>query len=204
MEWLKRVPTVWDETRPLQGEMGEYIVMARRTGDEWYVGAMNNASREESTYSRTVEIDFSFLTPGEEYEAYVIKDNETSNRDATSCDIETIELNSESKISYYLANGGGLAMRIYPKGQGGVHNTVAERENTVKLSYRPVEQAIKVESVTPVKAVYMADMLGRVIPVQATLPASQFTVSLDGVDKGAYCFVAVTANMKKTLHFIKY
>lgn len=95
-------------------------------------------------------------------------------------------------------------MRIYPKGQGGVHNTVAERENTVKLSYRPVEQAIKVESVTPVKAVYMADMLGRVIPVQATLPASQFTVSLDGVDKGAYCFVAVTANMKKTLHFIKY
>lgn len=204
MEWLKRVPTVWDETRPLQGEMGEYIVMARRTGDEWYVGAMNNASREESTYSRTVEIDFSFLTPGEEYEAYVIKDNETSNRDATSCDIETIELNSESKISYYLANGGGLAMRIYPKGQGGVHNTVAERENTVKLSYRPVEQAIKIESVTPVKAVYMADMLGRVIPVQATLPASQFTVSLDGVDKGAYCFVAVTANMKKTLHFIKY
>lgn len=204
MEFLKRVPTVWDETLPLQGEMGEYIVMARRSGEDWYVGAMNNALREESNYSRTVEIDFSFLTPGEEYEAYVIKDTETSNRDATECVIETIELNSESKISYYLANGGGLAMRIYPKGQGGVHNTTADKEDAIKLTYRPAQQAISVESVSPVTAVYMADMLGRIVPVQATLPASYFSVPLEGIDKGVYCFVAVTADSKKTLQFIKY
>ena len=204
MEFLKRVPTVWDETLPLQGEMGEYIVMARRSGDEWYVGAMNNALREESNYSRTVEIDFSFLTPGEEYEAYVIKDTDMSNREATDCAIETIELNSESKISYYLANGGGMAMRIYPKGQGGIENTVASGDDAIKISYRPAGEAVSVESTSPVTAVYMADMLGRVVPVNATLPASHFSVSLEGVDKGVYCFVVVTADMKKTLQFIKY
>ena len=204
MEFLKRVPTVWDETLPLQGEMGEYIVMARRSGDEWYVGAMNNALREESNYSRTVEIDFSFLTPGEEYEAYVIKDTDMSNREATDCAIETIELNSESKISYYLANGGGMAMRIYPKGQGGIENTVTGGDDAIKISYRPAGEAVSVESASPVTAVYMADMLGRVVPVNATLPASHFSVSLEGVDKGVYCFVVVTADMKKTLQFIKY
>lgn len=204
MEFLKRVPTVWDETLPLQGEMGEYIVMARRSGDEWYVGAMNNALREESNYSRTVEIDFSFLTPGEEYEAYVIKDTDMSNREATDCAIETIELNSESKISYYLANGGGMAMRIYPKGQGGIENIVAGGDDAIKISYRPAGEAVSVESASPVTAVYMADMLGRVVPVNATLPASHFSVSLEGVDKGVYCFVVVTADMKKTLQFIKY
>ena len=204
MEFLKRVPTVWDETLPLQGEMGEYIVMARRSGEDWYVGAMNNALREESNYSRTVEIDFSFLTPGEEYEAYVIKDTDMSNREATDCAIETIELNSESKISYYLANGGGMAMRIYPKGQGGIENTVAGGDDAIKISYRPAGEAVSVESTSPVTAVYMADMLGRVVPVNATLPASHFSVSLEGVDKGVYCFVVVTADMKKTLQFIKY
>lgn len=204
MEFLKRVPTVWDETLPLQGEMGEYIVMARRSGEDWYVGAMNNALREESNYSRTVEIDFSFLTPGEEYEAYVIKDTDMSNREATDCAIETIELNSESKISYYLANGGGMAMRIYPKGQGGIENTVTGGDDAIKISYRPAGEAVSVESTSPVTAVYMADMLGRVVPVNATLPASHFSVSLEGVDKGVYCFVVVTADMKKTLQFIKY
>ncbi|MBO7317367.1 MAG: glycoside hydrolase family 97 catalytic domain-containing protein, partial [Bacteroidales bacterium] len=56
MEWLKHVPTVWDETLPLAGEMSEYIIMARRKGNEWYVGAMNKMDEQHSQYSRDIEI----------------------------------------------------------------------------------------------------------------------------------------------------
>ena len=41
-DFLKIVPTVWDDTRFLDGYLGEYIVMAKRSGKQWSIGAMNN------------------------------------------------------------------------------------------------------------------------------------------------------------------
>ncbi len=203
MEFLRRVPTVWDQTLPLAGEMSEYIVMARRSGNEWYVGAMNNMDYQNRKYSRTVDIDFSFLTPGEKYEAYVIQDVENSNADATDCSIDVIEIDSETKSSYWLANGGGLAMRIYPKGQGAVEATQAENEE-VKVTYRPQSQSLSVVSDTPVKVGYIVDMLGRTVPVSAGLPASHFSVSVDNLERGVYWLVTVTDKTRKSSQFFKY
>jgi alpha-glucosidase len=53
-DFLKQVPASWDETRFLAGETGEYIVLARRKGKSWYLGAMNN----EKARSVTVPLDF--------------------------------------------------------------------------------------------------------------------------------------------------
>src|SRR5262249_25759210 len=58
MEFLGPVPTVWDETRVLDARIGEYVLLARRKGREWYVGAMTNWK------ARELEIDFSFLPDG--------------------------------------------------------------------------------------------------------------------------------------------
>ena len=115
MEFLKHVPTIWDETKPLQGKIGEFAVMARRSDKEWYVGGLSNWTE------RTLDVDFSFLTPGIPYKAYIIEDvpeknNDTSSTtgDATACKCHTIDVTSQTRMSFKLAEGGGFVMRIYP------------------------------------------------------------------------------------------
>ena len=51
LDFLKAVPTVWDETRVLAGYPGEYVVIARRSGDEWYIGGMNGDTPRTLTLS---------------------------------------------------------------------------------------------------------------------------------------------------------
>ena len=58
LEFLSAVPTVWDETRVLDARLGEYILLARRHGKEWYVGAMTNWT------ARDLDLDLSFLGSG--------------------------------------------------------------------------------------------------------------------------------------------
>ena len=58
LDFISLVPTVWDETRAISGEIGQYVVIARRKGKDWYVGAMTNES------GRTVTLPLDFLGPG--------------------------------------------------------------------------------------------------------------------------------------------
>ena len=57
-EFIKSIPTTWDETVPLEGEVGEYIALARRHNDTWYIGVINGAT------PRHIEIDLSFIGNG--------------------------------------------------------------------------------------------------------------------------------------------
>jgi alpha-glucosidase len=66
-EFVQQVPTSWDETRVLAGDIGQYIVSARRKGDTWYIGAMSN---EEG---RTLDLPLDFLGKGS-FEAQVLED----------------------------------------------------------------------------------------------------------------------------------
>ena len=58
IDFLKEVPAAWDETRGLAGSPGEYVVLARRKGNDWYVGAITNAN------ARDLEIPLEFLPAG--------------------------------------------------------------------------------------------------------------------------------------------
>ena len=58
MDFLKGLPTVWDETRGLAGEVGQYIVEARRNGDKWYLAAVSNSQ------ARQLSVPLSFLGKG--------------------------------------------------------------------------------------------------------------------------------------------
>ena len=58
MEFLSAVPSTWDETRALDGRIGEYVAVARRSGQDWYVGAMTDWT------ARNLELDLSFLAKG--------------------------------------------------------------------------------------------------------------------------------------------
>jgi alpha-glucosidase len=202
MEWLKRVPTVWDETLPLAGEMSEYIIMARRKGQEWWVGAMNKMDNQHTQYSRDIHIDFSFLTPGVTYEAYIIKDVENCNRDATLYEIEQVELTAESAEEYWLANGGGIAMRIYPKGSDNV-STIEQDNKAVSVNYDTTAQQLTVDSTKPIDALYIIDVLGRVQPVVATLPARHIELPVNNLESGMYWLVTTIAQENITSQFIK-
>lgn len=70
LEFIRDVPVTWDETRILQGDIGEYIVSARRKGNDWYIGAMTNES------GRKLKISLSFLGEGD-YNAQIWEDGKT-------------------------------------------------------------------------------------------------------------------------------
>jgi alpha-glucosidase len=106
MEFLSAVPTVWDTTIVLQGEVGEYVAIARRSGDDWYVGAMTNWD------AREMEVDFSFLPKGKSYQASIYEDGINADRYAADYKMSRQELASGQRMRIRLAPGGGWAARI--------------------------------------------------------------------------------------------
>ena len=106
MGFLSQVPTVWDETVALEAEVGDYVVVARRSGEEWYVGAMTDWTPRE------IEIDFGFLGPGE-YQAEIYADGLNAARYAADYTKSSLSLKSGDRLKVKLAPGGGWAARIH-------------------------------------------------------------------------------------------
>ena len=104
-DFITKVPTTFDETVPLDGKVGEYVAVARRKGETWYVGAISNWN------ARSITLDFSFLGAGM-YQATVFKDGVNADRDATDYKKETIKVTSGEKLNIQLSPGGGWAARI--------------------------------------------------------------------------------------------
>ncbi len=104
-DFITSVPVFFDETFPLDGEVGEYVALARKKESTWFVGAMTNWD------SRTLTIDFSFLDDGK-YRAVIFKDGINADRDATDYKKEVIEIAKEDKLEIQLSTGGGWAARI--------------------------------------------------------------------------------------------
>lgn len=104
-DFITKVPTTFDETRPLDGRVGEYVAIARQKGDTWYVGAMTDWNARELT------LDFLFLGEGG-YEAVVFKDGLNADRDATDYRKEVVPISSGDKLKIQMSTGGGWAARI--------------------------------------------------------------------------------------------
>jgi alpha-glucosidase len=107
MEFLGPVPSVWDETKVLGGRIAEYVVVARRSGKEWYVGAMTNWTPRE------LEIDLSFLPDGN-YSMTAYQDGINANRYGSDYQQVKNQVNQTTKLKLKLAPGGGWAARIQP------------------------------------------------------------------------------------------
>ena len=106
MEFLGPVPTEWDETKVLDASIADYVVVARRNGPDWYVGAMTDWT------PRTLEIDLSFLPAGNfTMEAY--QDGVNADRNASDYQKITTQVNRNTKLKLPLASGGGWAARIH-------------------------------------------------------------------------------------------
>lgn len=108
LDFLKIVPTTWDETKTLSGEVGDFIVVARRSGNDWYVGGMTDWD------PRILKVGFDFLGAGN-YKADVWKDAPDSDQVPAHLMKETIQLNQQDSKDLDIAPGGGFVMHIFPE-----------------------------------------------------------------------------------------
>ena len=106
LKFWKNCPTVFDESIALDGIPGEYIIQARRSGDDWFVGAMTNKD------ARTVSIPTDFLPKGK-YEVEIYNDDPTLDTQ-TKVKSEKIKVKSGNPITLQLQPSGGAAIHFQP------------------------------------------------------------------------------------------
>ena len=108
LEFFDNVPTVWDDTKVLHEKIGEYGVIARKKGDEWFIGGINGEQ------SINLNLHFSFLDPDNEYSAKIYSDDPTVNT-RTHVRIDSTLINNKTVYPVQLASNNGIAMHIKPK-----------------------------------------------------------------------------------------
>ena len=104
-EFLKEVPTVWDETRVIDASVHHYIIIARRKGNDWYIGAINNHE------IRTVNLKLDFLKQGK-YHATIYSDATDVSVEPNHIKKEEKNVDAKESLSIQLAAGGGMAVHI--------------------------------------------------------------------------------------------
>lgn len=105
IEFFDRVPTVWDDTKVIDGRIGQFAAIARRSGSEWFVGTINNG------VPRTVRVPLSFLPEGARFRAHVYENGRGGPKDVQ---ISVREVDSTSVIDARMPDGGGQAIWLEP------------------------------------------------------------------------------------------
>jgi alpha-glucosidase len=107
LEFFDHVPTVWDDTKVMDGEPGKYITIARRSGEEWFVGTLTNNDH------RDLKVSLGFLTPGKKYQASIYYDDAHSNIRA-KVSIKRMNVDATAVLDTKLVASGGQAIWIKP------------------------------------------------------------------------------------------
>jgi alpha-glucosidase len=107
LDYIKAVPSVWDETRVIGGRPGDYISIARRRGREWYVGSITGWHPNE------LDIPLEFLGRGE-FIAEIYADAPDANDNPKHATREEKRVTASTLLHVKMAQGGGQAIRIRP------------------------------------------------------------------------------------------
>jgi len=107
-EFIAACPETWDESLGVNGKIGKYITIARRSGDAWYVGALTNWDE------RDITLDLSFLGEGE-WTLDIFEDGPNAQKAARDYVHTTATVPADRKITVHLAPGGGWAAKITRK-----------------------------------------------------------------------------------------
>jgi alpha-glucosidase len=107
LAWFNKLPTVWDETKVLEGDMEGFATIVRRSGNNWFLGSLNG------TTPRKVNWDCNFLDKGKKYKAVIYTDDSTMNT-ITKVKMRTITIDCHSKISLNISARNGVAIHILP------------------------------------------------------------------------------------------
>lgn len=102
-EFITSVPVVWDETKVLDAKVGEYIVIARRSGEKWFIGAITNDK------GRTIEVDLSFLPESKNLHLTCFEDGINADRQAMDYKKRGMDVNKSTKLTLKMVRNGGWA-----------------------------------------------------------------------------------------------
>jgi len=111
IEFLRHVPVIWDDTRVLHAQVGDYVTIARKNGDEWYLGSITDWTPRE------LAVQLDFFDDGN-YVAEIYADGDDVDKNAESVSITTVLINSDQELKIKMGSGGGHAVRFYPAPDG--------------------------------------------------------------------------------------
>jgi alpha-glucosidase len=109
-EFISQIPTTWEDTRVLAAKIAEYIVLARKNSDHWYIGAMTNEK------ARELIINLSFLNDGD-YVAETFEDGINADRYAGDYRRVTQTVSRNDSVTIKLEPGGGWVTKLTPRQQ---------------------------------------------------------------------------------------
>ena len=104
VDFITQIPTTWDETIVLEASVSDYIILARRNGNNWYLAGMTDWT------PRSFEIDLSFLEEGINYKVQIYKDGINANRNALDYKFEQKVFNKKVKLNIPMSSGGGFTV----------------------------------------------------------------------------------------------
>lgn len=100
VDYITRIPTTWHETKVLDAKVSDYLVVARRHGEQWYIGAMTDWT------ARDLNIDLSFLDAGR-YQMDIYQDGVNAGKNAEDYQMDAIQVDRNTSMRLPLASGGG-------------------------------------------------------------------------------------------------
>ncbi len=105
LEFFRRLPTTWDDTRVLQGKIGAYAIVARRSATEWFVGCLNAGE------PRILPVELAFLPADTKYEARIYYDDPTVST-RTKVGIKSQVVDSTTVLNFPVTGRGGVAIHL--------------------------------------------------------------------------------------------
>jgi alpha-glucosidase len=103
VDFITQIPTVWDETVVLEAAVSDYIVLARRSGENWYLGAMTDWE------PRDFDINLSFLNKNTNYSVQIFKDGVNADRNAMDYKVDQKTMTSATPLQIQMSSGGGFS-----------------------------------------------------------------------------------------------
>ena len=107
-EFIAQIPTVWDQSCVMEGEIGKFIVTARQKGNTWYIGGITDWT------ARDINVDTSILPAGN-YQMEIFQDGVNADRKGTDFKKIVKEFKAGSPLQIHLAPGGGFAIKFIKK-----------------------------------------------------------------------------------------
>lgn len=126
LNYINTIPTTWDDVMPLSGVSNQYLAVARRKGDQWFIGSLNNDQ------NRTLTLDLSFLGDGD-YAAEVFRDGDYADTAPASYKIETIDVPADRQLTISMKKIGGWVARIYKKKSSAVSMVKVEKDGAAPV-----------------------------------------------------------------------
>lgn len=104
-EFITQVPTTWDDTKVLEAKVGEYVIVAKRKGENWYIGGITNNNESERVFT----INLNFLSPDKIYKLTSFEDGINAGRQAMDYRRNVSQVKQENNIQVTMKRNGGFA-----------------------------------------------------------------------------------------------